>query len=62
MMHPFVKEVAFVKEAACFWLKGRILEFFSHWISKVVYSDQLLSLVLVMGGGGKSQDRDAYSH
>jgi hypothetical protein len=41
-MHLFVKEVAFVKEAAYFWLKGRILEFFSHCMGKVAYSDQSL--------------------
>jgi hypothetical protein len=53
-MNPFVKEVAFIKEAACFWQKGRILEFFSYSVDKVAYSDQSLPLVLVMDGGRKS--------
>jgi hypothetical protein len=41
-MHPFAKEVDFIKEAACFWLKGSILEFFSHCVGKVAYTNQLL--------------------
>jgi hypothetical protein len=31
--HPFVKE------AACCWLKGRILEFFSHCVGQMTYSN-----------------------
>jgi hypothetical protein len=59
---PEVKEVAFVKKAACFWLKGRILEFFSHCVGQVPYFDQSLPSVLVTDGGRKSQDRDACFH
>jgi hypothetical protein len=37
MMHTFVKE------AACFWIKGNILEFFSQYISQMAYSNVVTS-------------------
>jgi hypothetical protein len=55
-MQPFVKKVAFVKEAACFWLKGRILEFFSHYIGKggLLQPVTTFTLILLIDGGRKS--------
>jgi hypothetical protein len=56
VMHPFVKE------AACCWLKGRILEFLFLTASiRWLILTQSLPSVLVTDSRKKSQDRDAYT-